>query len=143
MTAAVGKMVGALEGRRMTEQEWLDCVEPREMLQALDGTTIDNLLTSPIARQGGDRKFRLFAVGCCRWFWDTFSDPRSRRAVEVAEQGGGGLADEEARIAAAAQAFDATLSIPRTLEQEVLRVAPRSPQEAASQVAFVLAAWSS
>jgi hypothetical protein len=128
------------EDRQMTEQEWLDCVAPGDMLKALD-PGIDNLLTS--AWRGGDRKFRLFAVGCCSWFWDTFSDARSRRAVEVVEQCVDGLADAEARVFAAGQAFGATVAYRRTPEQEATRVAPRSPEEVAAHVAFVLAAWSS
>lgn len=63
----------------MTEQEWLTCGDP-----------IDMLLVSP-GREADDRKVRLFLVGCCRRIWDDMT-PANRAAVEVAERFADGAA---------------------------------------------------
>jgi hypothetical protein len=68
----------------MTEGEWLASDDPARMLYVVQG---------PEPEYGGfptrkisDRKLRLFACACCRQVWDRLTDPRSRRAVEVAER---------------------------------------------------------
>jgi hypothetical protein len=70
----------------MTEQEWLACINPYAMQEFLLG-------------EASPRKFRLFAVACCRKFWHLLVDPRSRKAVEVAERLADGLAGETERDA--------------------------------------------
>jgi hypothetical protein len=54
-----------------------------------------------------ERKFRLFSVACCRRTWDVFADPRSRRAVEVAERAVEGLVSESEIMQADTAAYAA------------------------------------
>lgn len=95
----------------MTEQEWLTSTDPRTMLDWARAAIRSD--TTPAALPDGframsDRKLRLFACACCRRVWDGvececggsaycercrgtgriggLADPRSRRAVEVAER---------------------------------------------------------
>jgi hypothetical protein len=57
----------------MTETEWLACPD-RDML-------LDHVFP-----RAGRRKLRLFLCALARRLWDRLSDPRSRRAVEMAEE---------------------------------------------------------
>jgi hypothetical protein len=57
----------------MTEAAWLAATEPEQMLDYLKG-------------DGSDRKFLLFACGCCRRIWPLVTDIRSQRAVEMIER---------------------------------------------------------
>jgi hypothetical protein len=64
----------------MTEAEWL---------AATDSVPMEVFLR----RATSDRKMRLFACACCRAFWPAFTDPRSRRSIELAERFADGLVD--------------------------------------------------
>jgi hypothetical protein len=57
----------------MTEAEWLACDEPTPMIRWLRDRV-------------SDRKFRWFAIACCRRIWDRLKDSRSRAAVDFAER---------------------------------------------------------
>jgi len=77
----------------MTEEEWLTCTDPAQMLDFL--------------RDGGrasDRRLRLFACACCRGMWEHLEDERSRQVVEVAERLADGRATQEELTAAGALA---------------------------------------
>jgi len=58
----------------MTEQEWRESSNPQEMLTVLQRRKVSN------------RKFRLFAVACCRHVSHLFPDDPSKKAVELAEK---------------------------------------------------------
>src|SRR5262249_18213986 len=78
-------------GSTMTEAEWQSCSDPDQMLDSLELET--NLPESP-------RRFRLFAVACCRRLWHLMSEEPSRTAVEVVERHVEGLASEDDLLAA-------------------------------------------
>jgi hypothetical protein len=59
----------------MTVSEWLACTDPRQLLEAVQGSG-----------KASDRQFRLFAVACYRCIWHLLLDRRSRDAVEVLER---------------------------------------------------------
>ena len=88
----------------MTEAEWFACADPHPMLALLRS-------------QGGDRKFRLFATGCCRAVWPMLTEKskenppvlleherrvvaEAARSLEVAEQYADGLVGSEAMVTA-------------------------------------------
>jgi hypothetical protein len=77
----------------VSEQEWLACTDPQKMLELLRG-------------KASGRKLRLFACACCRHIWPLLADPRSRHAVDLAERYADGLATEEERDRAAAEAWE-------------------------------------
>lgn len=56
----------------MTEQEWLQCVDPAPMLNSLD--------------ESNPRKLRLFAVACCRRIQHLLTDPLYCELIDLAER---------------------------------------------------------
>src|SRR5262245_56409381 len=78
----------------MTEAEWLACRGPERMLELLVG-------------KYSDRKWRLYACGCCRVAWHLLTEEESRRAVEVAERFAEGGETRQALAEAHRQALGA------------------------------------
>jgi hypothetical protein len=80
----------------VNEQQWLSGDDPAAVLrhlQTLHKDGYSDLQRRQVVSVVSDRKLRLFACACCRAVWDRLTDPRSRRAVEVAERYADGLAD--------------------------------------------------
>jgi hypothetical protein len=92
--ACSGSVVGSRKGP-LTESEWLT------------GTNAAELVAGLPALAGGERKLRLFAVACCRRMAHRLSDPRSHRALDVAERYANGLASAEELQQASAEAAEA------------------------------------
>jgi hypothetical protein len=65
----------------MTEAEWLNCADPTLMLEFIRG-------------KASDRKLRLFAVACCRLFWDGLNIDATRAAIETSERYADNLSTE-------------------------------------------------
>lgn len=64
----------------MTEQQWLSCTEPQQMLNYLtQGQWTHDL------PQVTDRKLRLFHCACCRQLPSTIKNAQSSKAVELTE----------------------------------------------------------
>jgi hypothetical protein len=84
----------------MTEQEWLESVDPKPMLRFL-------------GKKASLRKLRLFACACCRRVWPLLTDARSCQAVEVAERFAEGQTTDQERNAAWRAAADLDWQITR------------------------------
>jgi hypothetical protein len=79
----------------VTEQEWLACKNPQDMLMFLHRS------------KASDRKLRLWACACCRGVWERLSDKRLRVAVETCERVADGLEPLGALATAELLAFEA------------------------------------
>lgn len=97
----------------MTEQEWLACQNPQQML--------DWIATGHVVAT--DRQLRLFACACCRQIWHLLTDQRSRNAVEVVELIVDGLAYMEELLAATYPASAAVVSAATTAGTPMASVA--------------------
>jgi hypothetical protein len=106
----------------MTEQEWLACADPQQMLEFLRG-------------QASDRKLRLFAVACSRRVWSLI-DAQGRNAVEIAEKFADGLAGPDemraARLACQGAGGQAAWYAAATNPEIAARNAARSAQAGAA-----------
>ncbi len=98
----------------MTEAEWDACNRPGALLACL----------TRLSHDLSHRKMHLFGCACCRRVWHLLRDPRSQRAVEVAELYADGLAGRK-ELAQAREAAEA---------------AARASVVAASETAFERAA---
>jgi hypothetical protein len=78
----------------VTATDWQTCVDPEPLLYFLRD-------------KGSNRKWRLFAVACCRRIGHLMADERSRRAVEIAARYADALASDEELEAARAEAQEA------------------------------------
>jgi hypothetical protein len=85
--------------KAMTEAEWLNCSDPKVMLEYLRDKT-------------SDRKFRLFAVACCRRVERYFEDDCCLRAVDLVEQYVDGKANIELLRSAVRKVEEITDDIP-------------------------------
>lgn len=72
----------------MTEQEWLTGKNPCLMLK------------ERLPGEVSGRKWRLFAVACCRRIWQLLPDEQSQQAIEVADRFADGKANDEELAAA-------------------------------------------
>lgn len=112
----------------MTETDWIASDDVRQMLRKIGkGAFISATKDSPAVDVGiTDRQLRLFACGCCRQV-NGLTDPRSRRAVEVAER----FADGEATGPELEQSFLAAVDAGSSLQDGSSRVIAATAAHAA------------
>jgi hypothetical protein len=84
-------MASGKEGRAMTEAEWVACTVADQDTGAM---------WEYLRGKGSPRRLRLFACACCRRIELALTDPRSRRAVDVAEKFVDGSAPERELVTA-------------------------------------------
>src|SRR5271163_1972420 len=70
----------------MTEQDWLACTDPENMLTFLQ-------------EQTSKRKLRLFAAACCRSITHLIDNERDKKTIDVLEQ----VADQAVKAAVLVQ----------------------------------------
>jgi hypothetical protein len=117
----------------MTEAEWLTCQEPAQMLYFL-------------GREPGEckRKFRLFAVACCRRLWHLLIDARSEHLLEVAELYAEGQSSsvelKRARRMAERSVYEAATQARRQAARAAVASCLVSPREAAQRASSAILA---
>jgi hypothetical protein len=111
----------------MTEAEWLNCDDPKAMIDAL---------RFPYST----RKFRLFALACCARIDRLITDPRSRAALDFVARtdGGPGQPRERTKIRQAARAAWAEASGPASTARGAERAAHSVPACATGAVLAAL-----
>lgn len=82
----------------MTEEEWLTCEYPGEMLDHLNEWVHAKKKGRRAAEIALARKKRLFCCASCRLVWDSLTEEPARRAIEVAERFADGGATEFERV---------------------------------------------
>lgn len=81
--------------------------EALSLLTVLDSNGLDDALWCLRAVDGYEKEARLFAVACARDVQHLMTDPRSLRALDVAEEYAHGRASRDELAAASAEAWDA------------------------------------
>jgi hypothetical protein len=89
----------------MTEQEWLSCTDPQQMLEFL--------LASG---EASERRVRLLAAACCRYLGDWLDDEKCRHALEIVE----GFADGKASKAALKRARQSVRAVRHGLRSRAI-----------------------
>jgi hypothetical protein len=112
----------------MTEEEWLTATDPEPMLLDV------------LCNRASDRKFRLFAVGCCRRMGPLLVDPRSQKGVDVAERFADQLATEQEREAAYTDARRVVTRAP-AVEEAARFYGPGTAAYHANGAAACVAMW--
>jgi hypothetical protein len=85
--------------KTMTEQQWCDCDDMKQMVGAVRGTvgTRERFRARVLGSSElmvSDRKNRLFNVACCRRIWHLYRRPAVQAAILVGERFADGLADD-------------------------------------------------
>jgi hypothetical protein len=106
----------------MTDEEWLSCCIPEQMVELLNP-------------QQSDRKLRLFAAACCRRIWHLLTDIRGRRIVEISEL----YADQRASYELLVETVDQAKSSSRATWATKCAAAVRCASYAASRDRYVRA----
>jgi hypothetical protein len=99
--------------KALTEAQWLASTSGDALLCHLEQHVVITRIS------GGRRLLRLFCCACCREAWHLFTDQRSRRAVELAEQFADGRAGKDQLRAAWAQAREVGRAAEEALRQDL------------------------